>query len=793
MAHNPAQPSPSSSPAGRTLHPQLLRVRRALLRAADMHQVGQWVLEAAAALGQQVVLLWSAGTEVKVAPDSALSPAHLQAVFERLAVPAARAPVELQPDQFWWLLPLCGVTSGVPAAPWAVLLVRQSSELAGATELPAMAALLRVLRTCMPGALKTEQLCLKVERLEAAERLQQALYAIADLASAELDMPELLQGIHKIVAGLMYAENMFIVLYDADRRSLRFLYFVDSKDPDAPSPETEFLETELEQSLTVAMVRRGRALMGPSALLSRELGLPSLDALGPDSEDWLGVPLLSGNQVRGGIVVQSYDPRIRFSERDRSLLGYVAQHILPTLERKQHQAELELRVEQRTQQLRSEVRERERGERLQRALFRIAELSSENHSLAEFFGAVHAIISELLYARNFFIALLNEEGTGLSFPYAVDEKDDEFVSRELRRGMTEYVLRTGQPLLAMPADSARLIAAGEVLRIGPMSACWLGVPLIHRDRSLGVLVMQSYTPSVVYSPADQELLTFVSFHICNALERKQAQEELRRANAELNATLQRLRQTQRQLVESEKMASLGGLVAGVAHEINTPLGISLTAASHLSEEAARLHRRLQSGELRRAELDGFGHSVLEASDLIVRNLQRADQLVRSFKQVAVDQSVNEPRQVELGAAVADILKMLAPALRRSSHKVELECPEPVSLMLPGGVLYQIVSNLVMNAIQHAFLPEQQGLISLGVRREGPEVVLACRDNGVGMNEAVRKQIFEPFFTTRRGQGGTGLGLHIVYNLVSQALQGSVRCESAPGAGSCFELRWRAPG
>ncbi|HEY7872075.1 MAG TPA: ATP-binding protein, partial [Rudaea sp.] len=249
--------------------------------------------------------------------------------------------------------------------------------------------------------------------------------------------------------------------------------------------------------------------------------------------------------------------------------------------------------------------------------------------------------------------------------------------------------------------------------------------------------------------------------------------DFRRANVELRQTLEQLTQTQRQLLESEKMAALGGLVAGIAHEINTPLGVTVTAASHLREEALRIAR---AQPLNPDDLAGFHATIGESSEIILRNLQRADRLIKSFKLVAVDQTTEERRSIELGAYLNDILISLGPSLKQTPHVVAIDCSEPITIETYPGALYQIVSNLVMNSLHHAFAPEQAGTITVGARENGSVVELTYRDDGVGMNDEVRARIFEPFFTTRRGQGGSGLGLHMVYNLVTQLLKGSIRVD-----------------
>jgi ligand-binding sensor domain-containing protein/signal transduction histidine kinase len=264
--------------------------------------------------------------------------------------------------------------------------------------------------------------------------------------------------------------------------------------------------------------------------------------------------------------------------------------------------------------------------------------------------------------------------------------------------------------------------------------------------------------------------------------------ELTRLNADLVHTIEELRLTQHQLVESEKLAALGGLVAGIAHEINTPLGVGVTAASHLEQQVRRFEDRLARGTPDAAEIDAFRGVVSDCSAMVLRNLQRADKMIRSFKQVAVDQASEEPRRFELRGYLDEVLTSLHPALKRGRHSIELDVPPDLLVSTYPGALYQVVANLVMNALTHAFEGRDRGTMRIAARRDGDLLQLEFSDDGVGMAEDVRKRVFEPFFTTRRGRGGSGLGMHIVYNLATQRLGGSIECHSTPGAGTRFLLR-----
>src|SRR6185312_5656954 len=386
---------------------------------------------------------------------------------------------------------------------------------------------------------ETSRMYEAISRLALAERLQRALYAIADQASAEHDMPQMMRSLHAIVSSLMYAENFYIVLYDPATDQIRFTYCVDIVDTDLPVLNQPMPLQEMEYSLTWNLLRQGRPMMGSLDDLVQQIG-DRFRLFGARCEDWLGVPMLRDGHVAGGIVVQSYRSDTHYSRHDMELLNYVAQHVQTALERREAHLELGRRVTDRTaalreanRVLRQQVLQRQRGERLQAALFRIAELASTSESLDKFYAAVHQVISGLLYARNFYIALLDEETDQLTFPYSVDEVDRVRPARVHGRGATEYVLRTARPLLATPELIDKLHAAGEIAHFGAPSVCWLGVPLIWGGKAKGVLTLQSYSPAHNYSERDQELLTFVSYHVANALQRKQAAHSLKQANAGL--------------------------------------------------------------------------------------------------------------------------------------------------------------------------------------------------------------------------------------------------------------------
>ena len=263
--------------------------------------------------------------------------------------------------------------------------------------------------------------------------------------------------------------------------------------------------------------------------------------------------------------------------------------------------------------------------------------------------------------------------------------------------------------------------------------------------------------------------------------------ELTRANAELTNTLAILQSTQAELVEREKLASLGSVVAGVAHEVNTPIGVGVTAASSLQRATEQIAGKFKAGDLKKSDLADYIDQAVLSSEILGTNLARAAELVRSFKRIAVDQSSETLGSVELGSYINDVVNSLRPQLKKGRHSIEVHAVDQVVLETTPSALWQIISNLVMNSLIHAYGPGEHGTLQITVQRVGATASIVYSDNGRGMPAEVRRRIFEPFFTTKRGQGGSGLGLSIVYNMVTKTLGGTISCTSAPGLGTKFTV------
>jgi PAS domain S-box-containing protein len=471
----------------------------------------------------------------------------------------------------------------------------------------------------------------EITQQKQVERLQSALYRIADKASSALDLQELYKAIHGILQELMYAKNCYIAFHDPISDMVSFAYFVDEKDP--PFPPHKF-----GKGLTEYVLRTGKALLATPDTLDELVRRGELERAGSPSLDWMGVPLKKGDHTFGTLVVQSYRENVRYGEHEKEILTFVSQQIANAVEHRRNQEAIresenkfrglaetavqaifiydgvrflyvnaateaifgysrrellamedawmlvdedsrEWTRQRIAQQLNGsaeptrfefkittrageerwldfssnrieferraaivatavDVTQRKRAEQLQSALYRIAEETSEAGDLDEFYRFIHRIVAGLMHAENFYISLYDEKSAMLSFPYFVDEEDETPARKKLGKGLTEYVLRTGQPLLATPSVFEDLIARGEVEAIGAPSLDWLGVPLIIDDQTIGVLVVQTYRENIRYRQTEKDILTFVSQHVAAAIEHKRSEDQLRQSESRYRSLVQ---------------------------------------------------------------------------------------------------------------------------------------------------------------------------------------------------------------------------------------------------------------
>jgi len=264
---------------------------------------------------------------------------------------------------------------------------------------------------------------------------------------------------------------------------------------------------------------------------------------------------------------------------------------------------------------------------------------------------------------------------------------------------------------------------------------------------------------------------------------------LKESNQELLSTLEKLHQFQGQLVESEKMASLGDMVAGVAHEVNTPIGLGVTASTLLSDRLNEIKQAFDEKTLKSSQLKRFLTEGQENVGIIYRNLNRAADLISSFKKVAVDQSNENDRLFNVSELLNEVLLTLAPQLKKTPYQIELNCPDDLMVTSKPGPINQILINLILNSVIHGFEGRDSGLIQINIMLLSGQLHIGYQDNGKGIDQAIRTKVFDPFITTKRGEGGSGLGLHLVYNLVTQALGGTINLDSEPGKGVNFDINF----
>lgn len=359
-------------------------------------------------------------------------------------------------------------------------------------------------------------------------------------------------------------------------------------------------------------------------------------------------------------------------------------------------------------------------------------------------------------------------------------------------------LREERVLAAHDAHTSYATAEFSSVYLTPLGInSMLDAPIRFEGKLWGVVCHEQVGPHRTWTTEEQTFgasMADFTARVLSSERQAAAQKALKELNANLEHlveartadlanTIETLKYTQSQLVQSEKLAALGPLVAGVAHEINTPLGVALTASTAWGEQIASLQGIVQSGQMKKSDLDRFFDKSRQLSDVLQVNLSRAGELVKSFKQVAVRHAAHEQEAFSLGEALQSSVASLEPEWRRSGHIVTAVVSDDVKVRAIPGFVFQVVSNLVMNALSHAFPDARKGHVLFTLTRSGPTTTtILYEDDGVGLSEDVLKRMWDPFFTTKRGSGGSGLGLHIVWNLIVGELGGTATASSTQGSG-----------
>ncbi|OPH57530.1 hypothetical protein BC351_03110 [Paenibacillus ferrarius] len=350
-------------------------------------------------------------------------------------------------------------------------------------------------------------------------------------------------------------------------------------------------------------------------------------------------------------------------------------------------------------------------------------------------------------------------------------------------GAVEVIFDSSEEAQLLKDRTKLIFIVGISIAVGLSALLWLILRLIvirplSRLREAAVRVKQGGDlPNLQFkaSPEIAEVSEAFDDMVKNLDERYQ----------ELQHALNTLQKTQEQLVQSEKMGALGNLVAGVSHEINTPIGIGVTAVSYLDQKTKDFKSLYEAGKMKKSDLEHFLSIVGETNTMVQSNLERASSLVRSFKQISVDQSVEVKRTFHLKEYLEGIIASLKPTLKKTKLRVDVYCDARLNLYTYPGALSQLITNLVMNSLNHAYDIEEEGSLSIRVTDDQETITIVYSDDGRGMPQEVLDHIFDPFFTTSRGKGGTGLGMNIVYNLVTQSMNGTIHCCSTVGQGSLF--------
>ncbi len=422
----------------------------------------------------------------------------------------------------------------------------------------------------------------------------------------------------------------------------------------------------------------------------------------------------------------------------------------------------------------------------------------------EFFNKISLSLDKVIKADYTFIAILNKE--------AYSSKTITLVAKGELIDNIEYSLKdtpcadaADDSVCCYPSDVCAAFPNDQLL-VDMKIEAYLGTPLHDSNQNVMGLIVALYEHPISDEQQVLTLFQLFSGRIAAELERidyeQSLEDKITARTLELSETVRQLQTTQTQLVESEKMSALGNLVAGVAHEVNTPLGIAITTHSIMADELKKLENKIDSQSLSMKDMESFRHSANSAIAMQGENLVRAKNLMENFKKTAADQHQLEIETLDIGKYYQQVISTLRSILKPKKVSLEIECQDKIVLATYPGVHAQILTNLINNSVKHGFSNHGDSDISAGnVSQENKitinvkqlptgEVTVNYCDNGRGLSTDAEQHVFEPFFTTARKQGGIGLGMSIVFNLISQKLNGSIELQNAK-TGACFHYKFKA--
>ncbi|MCH8618294.1 ATP-binding protein [Undibacterium sp. TS12] len=554
--------------------------------------------------------------------------------------------------------------------------------------------------------------------------------------------------------------------------------------PDVPVTHLPLLTQALQQDTPPLLAHDLRAHAHGADL---GLLLQRTDALSV-----LGIPLRLHGRSMGIICFAQISCIKNWSGEDVLFgrhLANLIQQVLSHAEHAKTQKQLETRVSERTAALQAQT---EQLQQAHRHIYQLSEIGKEITSTLDrdaIMEIVYRHVHELMGAEVFAVGLYRPEQETIEFPcnilrgkrmlpYIRDSRDRDLLSvwcvqhqqaifiSDIHAEYQAYIGKTG--LNKLTVDSAYIAGLEKII---PVSHIY--VPLMIKGRTIGLIAIQS-TQKNAFKRMHLDIAMMLAAYTAIAVE-----------NAE---TYQQLLKAQQILISQEKLAALGSLVAGIAHELNTPIGNSLLTATTLQEESALFLRKLTENSLKRSDLNQFTAIINNANELLLRNLKNASDLISSFKQVSVDQTSQKCRHFNLHKTTLEVIRTLHNLIHKHGHTLTMDIPDDIDLHSFPGPYGQVLTNLINNALIHAFEHRDNGNMHLrAFKAPDEQVQIIFSDNGRGIPAQDLRRIFDPFYTTRLGHGGSGLGLSIVHNLVSTIMHGKIDVDSTPGMGTRFTV------